>query len=208
MTQDTLLSAFVTLLVTVDPIGLAPIFLATVRNCEPREQREIAVRAGVIAFLILAFFTLAGANLLAALDIGIPALRIAGGLLLFWIAFEMVFETRPERKQRSADAVQREPGGGRHLAVFPIAIPLIAGPGAITAVILIAGRADGSLASRATLVALDATVTIACVGAFLMASLVARTLGETGAAVLSRVLGVILAALAAQFVIDGVKSAF
>ncbi|HWG03862.1 MAG TPA: MarC family protein [Beijerinckiaceae bacterium] len=206
MTVNAWLSAFVTLLVTVDPLGLAPLFLTVTRQ-EPSRRWGIACRAGVIAFVVLGFFALFGQALLAALGIGLPALRIAGGLLLFWIAFEMVFETRPDRKQDSTAAATQEQQG-HDLAVFPLAIPLVAGPGAITAVILIAGQTDASVVSKLTLIALVGLVIGACVAAFFAASAIGRILGDTGTVVFSRVLGLVLAALAVQFVIDGIKSVF
>ena len=206
MTVNAWLSAFVTLLVTVDPLGLAPLFLTVTRQVRSRRS-GIACRAGAIAFLVLGFFALFGQAVLAALGIGLPALRIAGGLLLFWIAFQMVFETRPDRKQDSATAATQEQQG-HDLAVFPLAIPLTAGPGAITAIILIAGQTDASVISKLILIALVGLVIGACVAAFFAASAIGRVLGDTGTVVFSRVLGLVLAALAVQFVIDGIKSVF
>ena len=143
--------------------------------------------------------------LLRLLGVGIPAFRISGGLLLFWIAFEMVFERRNERKQATADTAITE-DHIRNVAAFPLAIPLMAGPGAITAVILLAGRADGRIIFLTTLIALIALGVATCLAIFLAAERVARILGVTGNVVLSRLLGVILAGLAVQFVINGVES--
>lgn len=143
--------------------------------------------------------------MLRALGISLPAFRIAGGLLLFWIAFEMVFELRSARKNRTAtEAVTID--HIRNIAAFPLAIPLMAGPGAITAIILLAGRAAGDPSRQIVLVGLTALVILSCLLVLLMAHRIARLLGVTGNIVLTRLLGVILAALAVQFVIDGVRA--
>jgi multiple antibiotic resistance protein len=203
MTLDLALSAFVTLLVTVDPIGLAPMFLTVTQDVAASSKPGIAWRAGVLSFLILTFFALVGEMFLNALGIGLPALRIAGGLLLFWIAFEMIFAQRQERQADTLEQVAKE--SDFHLAAFPLAIPMVAGPGAITAVILISARIQADATGKALLVALIGAVILSCVASFLAAARISRSLGETGAAVLSRLLGVILTALAVQFVIDGMK---
>ena len=203
MYADFLASALVTLLVTVDPPGLAPIFLSVTRGMTADERRRVAARAALIAFCILAFFGLGGEVLLRLLGVGIPAFRISGGLLLFWIAFEMVFERRNERKQHTADIAITE-DHIRNVAAFPLAIPLMAGPGAITAVILLAGRAGGNLAYLSSLLILIALGIVSCFVVFSAAERVARWLGVTGNVVLTRLLGVILAGLAVQFIIDGV----
>jgi multiple antibiotic resistance protein len=163
----------------------------------------VALRASLIAFGILAFFGFGGEVLLRLLGVGLPAFRISGGLLLFWIAFEMVFERRNERKQHTADVAITE-DHIRNVAAFPLAIPLMAGPGAITAVILLAGRADGNYGALAILLALIALGVASCFVVFSVADRVSRWLGVTGNVVLSRLLGVILAGLAVQFIIDGV----
>jgi multiple antibiotic resistance protein len=209
--SDFVLNAFATLLVTIDPMGLAPIFLAVTRGVPAAQRRQIAVRASIIAAAILVAFALTGASVLTFLGISLPAFRIAGGLLLFWIAFEMVFEKRDKRKQASAEqALQHDVATGvledlRHMAVFPLAIPLIAGPGAISATILLASEADGA-AGLAVLIALILVMIGACLAVFIAADRVDRYLGETGRSVLTRLLGVLLSALAVQFVADGVKA--
>lgn len=203
--SDFVSAALVTLLVTLDPPGLAPIFLALTRGMNAAERRRVAIRACLIAFGIMAFFGLAGDILLRALGISLPAFRIAGGLLLFWISFEMVFELRTTRKSRTAEAAITE-DHIRNVAAFPLAIPLMAGPGAITAIILLAGRAGGDPVQLALLSAITALVVLSCLVVFLAAHSISRLLGVTGNIVLTRLLGVILAALAVQFVIDGVKA--
>ncbi|MGQ7791782.1 MarC family protein [Faunimonas sp. B44] len=198
------LSAFVTLFVTIDPPGLAPLFLALTSGMVREERRQIGMRASLIAFGILVLFALAGTAILGLFGITIHAFRTAGGLLLFYIAFEMIFEKRQERHERSAErAVTIDEM--RNLSVFPLAIPLIAGPGAISATILLGGTFAEPL-RRGALIGIIA-VNIALVYAvFLVAERVDRVLGATGRIVLTRLLGIILAALAVQFVADGMLS--
>ncbi|MEE1655232.1 MarC family protein [Microvirga sp. CF3062] len=203
MLLDYISAALVTLLVTLDPVALAPIFVSLTRGMNASERRRVALRASLIAFGILAFFGLGGELLLRLLGVGIPAFRISGGLLLFWIAFEMVFERRNERKQHTADIAITE-DHIRNVAAFPLAIPLMAGPGAITAVILLAGRADGNVGYLSALLILIALCILSCLVVFSAADRVSRWLGVTGNVVLTRLLGVILAGLAVQFIIDGV----
>ena len=137
-TPDMLVNALTTLLVTLDPPGLAPVFLGLTMGMTGAQRREVAARGSLIAFGILAVFALFGAGVLGILGISIGAFRIAGGLLLFWISFEMVFEKRQERKERTSRAAITI-DHIRNIAVFPLALPLIAGPGAISATVLLAG---------------------------------------------------------------------
>jgi multiple antibiotic resistance protein len=206
MLMEFITSALVTLLVTLDPPGLAPIFLSLTRGMSPAERRQVAWRSCLIAFVIMAFFALAGDVLLKALGVTLPAFRVAGGLLLFWIAFEMVFERRNARKQQTADVAITQ-DHIRNVAAFPLAIPLMAGPGALTAMMLLAGRAAGDAALVSVLIGLCALVIFFCWLTFLLATPISRLLGVTGNVVLTRLLGVILAALAVQFVMDGVSLA-
>ena len=203
---DYLLNALVTLFVTMDPIGLAPIFVGLTRGMSPDQRRSTAIRATTTAAAILFAFALGGQGLLGFLGISLPAFRIAGGLLLFWIAFEMVFERRTERKQQTAETAITQ-DHIRNVAAFPLAIPLMAGPGALTAMILLAGRAGGDPLLLVTLAAICGLVILSCLAVFLTATPIAKLLGVTGNIVLTRLLGVILAALAVQFVIDGIKAA-
>ena len=138
VSYDNLLNAFITLLVTIDPPGLAPLFLALTRGMNRDERAQVSVRASILGFAVLAIFALAGALILSLFGITLPAFRIAGGLLLFYIAFEMIFERRQDRKEKSADvAITRD--HIHNIAAFPLAIPLIAGPGAISASVLLSG---------------------------------------------------------------------
>ena len=204
MPPEFFVSALVTLFVVVDPLGLVPIFTALTERLPATARRQVAIRASVIAFLILCGAALAGDWLLRNLGIGLPAFRIAGGLLLFSIASEMVFGVRIVRESHAAEAAVDE--HVRNVAAFPLAIPLMAGPGAITAVILLSGRATGDPVRLGGLVAVIAVVMIACLAVFLLGERVSKLLGVTGNIVLERLLGVILAALAVQFVIDGVRA--
>jgi multiple antibiotic resistance protein len=199
---DYLLNALVTLFVTIDPVGLAPIFMALTVGMAPAARRQTAIRAAVIAAIILVAFALIGEPLIGALGISLPAFRIAGGLLLFVIAFEMVFERREERKSATAEVAEGD-GRGHDLAIFPLAIPLTSGPGAISATILLASGAENTLALIGLLIIIVALVA-ACLAVFLLAGTIERALGRTGRIVVSRLLGVILAALSVQFVADGV----
>jgi multiple antibiotic resistance protein len=205
MLIDFVSTTLVTLLVTLDPPGLAPIFISLTRGMTATEQRRVAIRASLIAFGILAFFGLGGDILLELLGIGLPAFRISGGLLLFWIAFEMVFERRTDRKQHTVEVAITE-DHIRNVAAFPLAIPLMAGPGAMTATILLAGRADERPIYLVCLIMLIAVGIAACFLIFVMAGRVSRFLGSTGNVVMSRLLGLILAGLAVQFVVDGIRA--
>lgn len=202
---DYFLTALTTLMVTVDPPGLAPIFLSLTLGMTSAERRKVAIRATVIAGIIMLGFAFFGQPLLGALGIGLPAFRIAGGFLLFWIAFEMIFELRGERKTNVARTAINE-DHIRNIAAFPLAIPLMAGPGTITATMLISGTAGANPYKLLALVAVIAIVSLVCLVVFMAADRLSKLLGITGNLVLTRLLGVILAALAVQFVIDGVKA--
>lgn len=205
MLSDFIISALVTLIVTVDPPGLAPIFLSLTPGMSALSRRKVAIRAVLIAFVIMTATALGGEPLINALSITLPAFRIAGGLLLFTIAYQMIFGGRQERKAETAEKAITE-DHIRNIAAFPLGIPLMAGPGAITAILLLAGRAQGDPIKLGVLIGVIALVVMACLISFLMATRIARLLGVTGNVVLTRLLGVILAAMAVQFVIDGVKA--
>jgi multiple antibiotic resistance protein len=204
MPLEFVISALVTLLVVVDPVGLVPTFVAMTDGLPQSARRQVAIRACLIAAGILAGSALAGDWLLKNLGVGLPAFRIAGGLLLFSIASEMVFGVRIERQARQAEQALEE--HVRNIAAFPLAIPLMAGPGAITASVLLAGRAGGNMAMLSSLLGVIVLVSTICLAVFMTGGRIARLLGITGNVVMSRLLGVLLAALAVQFVIDGVKA--
>ncbi len=205
-TPDMLVNALTTLLVTLDPPGLAPVFLGLTMGMTGAQRREVAARGSLIAFGILAVFALFGASVLGILGISIGAFRIAGGLLLFWISFEMVFEKRQERKERTSRAAITI-DHIRNIAVFPLALPLIAGPGAISATVLLAGSFTSAI-ERILLIAVIGLIMFGLYLTLLLAERLDRFLGVTGRAILTRLLGVILAALSVQFVVDGIRSAF
>jgi len=198
-------SAFVTLFVIIDPPGCAPIFASLTREASPSERRSMAVRSVLIAGGILVFFGLLGEELLEVLGIGLPAFRIAGGIMLFMIALDMVFERRTARRENRAREVDAAPESD-DIAVFPMGIPMIAGPGSIASVMLIVGRSEGLEQTLVVFAALAAVLVLTLL-ALLAAGPLMRLLGHKMEAMLTRLLGVILAALAAQFVIDGVNRA-
>lgn len=204
MALDFFISALVTLLVVVDPVGLVPTFIVTTHGLSASHRRQVALRAAVIAGAILAGAALVGDWLLGTLAISLAAFRIAGGLLLFSLAAEMVLGVRTRREGEVAEEAIEE--RVRNVAAFPLAIPLMAGPGAITASVLLAGRADRNLLLLGILIAVVAAVMAACLLAFLLAPRISRLLGLTGNIVLSRLLGVLLAALAVQYVVDGIRA--
>ncbi len=206
MPFEFLISAFVTLLVVVDPVGLAPTFLGLTDGVSQKFRREIALRACLIAGAILIGTALFGDWLLRNLGISLPAFRIAGGLLLFVVAFEMVLGLR--LKHAAQDAEQAAEEHLHNMAAFPLAIPMMAGPGAITATILLAGQANYRAAWLAVLLIVVAAVVAICFACFAAAERIGKILGVTGNVVLSRLLGVVLAALAVQYVIDGARAAF
>jgi multiple antibiotic resistance protein len=204
MPLDFLISAFVTLVIVLDPIGLAPTFVAITHGMPRSARRHVAIRAALIAAGVLAGSALIGDKLLATVGISLHAFRIAGGLLLFSIASEMVFGVRIQRQFATAEQALEE--RVRNIAAFPLAIPLMAGPGAITAMVLLSGRAVGQPDLLAGLIGVAVLVVALCLLTFLAASRIEKILGITGNVVLSRLLGVLLAALAVQFVVDGVRA--
>ena len=198
MLQDAI-NVFTTLFVVVDPIGNAPIFLALTVGATAAQRRSIAIRGVLVAGMILTLFALAGDEVLAFVGISMPAFRIAGGLLLFLTAIDMLFEKRTERREQRADEAVDDP------SVFPLALPLIAGPGSITAVILLMHEHDGDLQGQAMVLGVMAGMLLLVLTFLLMAPLLERLLKRTGTMVITRVLGMLLAALAVQFVLDGMQ---
>ena len=199
------LSAFVTLFVVIDPPGCAPIYAGLSKGASPRQQRMMAVRATIIAAIILLIFAFFGEQLLDALHIELDSFRIAGGLMLFWIAFEMVFEKRTQRREERAEKVIADEV--EDVSVFPMAMPMMAGPGAIAAIMLLMNEADGPQETIEVFAALGA-VLILTMFALIAAGPLMKLLGDRVEAVITRLLGVLLAALAAQYVIDGLKGSF
>jgi multiple antibiotic resistance protein len=203
--QDYITSAIATLLVIADPIFLSALFLGLTNDMSRDQRREVALRGSIIAFCILLGAGLGGAKLLSLLGISLSAFRIAGGLLLLSAAAEMVFDRRGQRQQDTvAKAITID--HVKNIAAFPLAIPLMAGPGAITAMILLAGRAEGDWSKLTALYVVAGLVMLSCYICFLGAERISKTLGITGRAVVSRLLGIVLAALAVQFIIDGMTA--
>lgn len=194
-----LITAFATLFVVIDPPGLVPLFIALTRGMEPQRRRAMAQRACLIAAFLLLVFGLAGEAILAFVGISMPAFRIAGGILLFLTALDMLFERRTQRREGQQAEPDHDP------SVFPLATPLIAGPGAIATMILLVGQAGPDWTATLWILGLM-LVMMAVTFAFLLASPpLERLLGRTGTIVITRLLGMLLAALSVQFVIDGVR---
>ncbi|WP_299470492.1 MarC family protein [uncultured Roseibium sp.] len=205
---DFFINAFATLFVTIDPVGLAPMFLAVTAGMSQSDRRRVAVRATLTAAGILLIFYASGQTVLNVLGISVSAFRVAGGILLFLIAIEMVFGKRQERKAETAEKAVESPGHHgtvNEVAIFPLAIPLISGPATISAIILLSSQAPDTVA-YAGLGGVIAVILLSCLGAFLVADKLERLLGETAQLVITRLLGVLLAALSVQFVADGVLS--
>jgi multiple antibiotic resistance protein len=200
--------ALVAFLVTIDPVGLAPIFLALTRDFDPAQRRRIAGRGVLLGGGVLLGFALLGEPALRTLGISIPAFRIAGGITLLLLAVEMVFEHRARRRSSTAEAAAAEETDPSGVAAFPLAMPLVAGPAAITTVILQVSSQDGDVAGLAAVVAGLLACLALTYASLIAASLLAKALGPTLVLLLSRLLGLLLAALSVQFVIDGVKEAF
>ncbi len=200
---DLFISAFVTLFVVIDPPGCGPIYAGLTSGASPRQAATMAARASLIAALILVFFALLGEGLLSALHIELNSFRVAGGIMLFFIAMDMVFEKRTQRREKRAEDVKLTPEV-EDVSVFPTAMPMIAGPGSIATIMLLMARAEGT---AQTLVILGALLSVIALtfAALAAAGPLMKLLGTRVEAVITRLLGVLLAALAAQYVIDGVK---
>jgi len=201
MDSAAFITAFVTLFVIIDPIGLFPIFISLTQGVPAKERRKIAIRACVTAFVILSVFGFLGEAVLGGIGISMPAFRIAGGILLFVTAFDMLFERRTKRREDQAEEAEEDYPDP---SIFPLSIPLLAGPGAITSVILLAGQDSGVQATMAVLgVAALVLAIVFCL--FLTSGFFERLLGRTGITVITRLLGMLLAALSVQFILDGLK---
>lgn len=206
-----LLAAFVTFFVAIDPVAMAPMFTTMTARMSPAWRRKMAFKSIAIATGILLAFAFGGAWLLEQIHVSIDAFRIAGGLLLFLIAVDMLFEKRAERRDERAEKVAahqaEHPEAQDDISVFPLAIPLIAGPGAIASIMLFFAENEG-LAERG-MILLGAGANLAlCLIAFLAAGPLSRLMGPTVASMITRIFGILLAALAAQFVVDGITNAF
>jgi multiple antibiotic resistance protein len=201
MTPDLALTAFVTLFVIIDPVSLAPLFVALTRGMEPKARHRVGLRALAISCAVLALFGFGGEALLAAVGIGMPAFRIAGGILLLLTAIDMLFERRQPRREKNAHEVDALPDP----TVFPLATPLIAGPGALATMILLIGEHPGDYAAQFTIYSMMLAVLAITYILFLGGALIERVLGPTGINVVTRLLGMLLAALSVQFVLEGLQ---
>ena len=200
------LSAFITLFVVIDPPGCAPIYVGLTQGASEAEKRAMATRACVIAGTILLIFALFGEALLAALHIELDAFRTAGGIMLFLIALDMVFEKRTERREARAEKIRETPEI-EDVSVFPMAMPMLAGPGAIASIMLLTSSTRGLPQALVVLAALLAVMVLTLL-ALLAASPLMKLVGARVEAVITRLLGVLLAALAAQYVFDGIRGSF
>ncbi|NNU80801.1 MarC family protein [Halovulum dunhuangense] len=204
---DVALTAFVTLFVIIDPVGLAPLFVALTQGMSREARNRIGLRACLIAIGVLALFGIAGERLLDLVGIGLPAFRIAGGILLFLIAVEMLFERRAQRREKTVDTQAQDAHAGSHdPSVFPLATPLLAGPGALATMILLMGQQSGDLTAQAAIMGMMVAVVGTAYILFRLSAYVERLLGQTGISVITRLLGMLLAALSVQFVLDGLNN--
>jgi multiple antibiotic resistance protein len=203
---DLFVSAFITLFVVIDPPGCAPIYASVTKGASAHQRRSMAVRAVIVAGIILLVFALFGEQLLGALHIELDSFRIAGGIMLFVIAIDMVFEKRTQRREERAQKIIDTPEV-EDVSIFPMAMPMIAGPGSIASIMLLVAQNDGLDRALVVLGALLAVLLIT-LAALLAAGPLMRLLGDKTEAVITRLLGVLLAALAAQFVIDGLRGSF
>jgi multiple antibiotic resistance protein len=211
MLLDIFLSSFVTFFVVIDPPAMVPMFVTMTEGMSPAWRRRMAWKGLAVAIAVLLAFAFGGAWLLAQLHVTLDAFRVAGGLLLFLIGVDMLFEKRSERREQRADRIAA--GHAAHpeieddISVFPLAIPLITGPGAIASIMLFFTQHAGA-AERGAILAGAGANFLLCLIAFLAAGPIARLIGATMAAVVTRIFGILLCALASQFVIDGVRGAF
>ncbi|WP_420430912.1 MarC family protein [Hyphobacterium sp.] len=206
-----LTASFVTFFVVIDPIGVAPIFGALTDGSTPAHRRHMAIKSVAIATGVLILFAYGGEWLLGALHISLDAFRAAGGVLLFMIALDMIFEKRTERRSERADKMSDEDdtiaGTNEDISVFPMAIPMLAGPGAIASIMLFMSSDGGSALGQLAIFGGLAANLVMCLVIFLAVGPLMRIIGDTLAAMITRILGVILAALAAQFIFDGIAGA-
>lgn len=204
-----LLSAvFVTFFVVIDPIGVTPIFAGLTQGTSPAHRRKMAIKSVLIATIILLGFAYGGEWLLSALGVSLDAFRAAGGVLLFLLALDMIFEKRTERREERAEKLSAETHAkGEDISVFPMAIPMVAGPGAIASIMLYMSGASGDVVQQGVILAAMFANLLVCLILFLAAGPLMRLMGDTVAAMITRILGVILAALAAQFIFDGIAGA-
>ncbi|XBQ16569.1 MAG: MarC family protein [Oceanicaulis sp.] len=206
-----LTASLVTFFVVIDPIGVAPIFASLTEGSTAAHKRKMAIKSVLIATVVLFGFAIGGEWLLGALHVSLDAFRAAGGVLLFMLALDMIFEHRSKRREERAGALNEAdeaiPGTNEDISVFPMAIPMLAGPGAIASVMLFMSEAEGDRIGQALVFGGMGAILLVCLVLFLAVGWIMRVIGDTLAAMITRILGVILAALAAQFIFDGIAGA-
>ncbi|WP_020592291.1 MarC family protein [Kiloniella laminariae] len=202
---DIALTAFVTLFVIIDPLGLLPIFIGLTQGSNAAHKRRMALKGTLIGGCILVFFALFGDRFLDLLGVSLSAFRISGGVMLFIIALEMVFDKRTQRREHNAGELKGAKKTHEDISVFPLAIPLISGPGAIASVMLLMSANKNDLLAQGVVFAVLAGVLGLCLILFLLAGRLEKLVGDTITHVISRVLGIVLAALAVQYILDGLK---
>ncbi|MEW2917058.1 MarC family protein [Ruegeria sp. ANG10] len=195
------ITAFTTLFVVIDPFGTTPIFVALTQGMDSRARRKVALRTCAVASGILIAFAAFGEAVLGFVGISMEAFKVAGGALLFLTALDMLFERRTKRREDRVEEEEEHPDP----SVFPLAIPLVAGPGSIATIILLAGQHPGILGIAEAILVMLAVMAVVLTF-FLSGGLIARILGKTGLNVLTRLLGMLLAALSVQFILDGLKA--
>ena len=208
---DVALTAFVTLFVIIDPIGLLPIFIGLTKGTSLSHQRRMAIKGTLIGGATLIFFALLGDRFLSLLGVSLPSFRIAGGVMLFLMALEMVFDKRSKRRESSAETMRDEIHSNEtfdDISVFPLSIPLISGPGAIASIMLLISANRDSIVHQATVMVVLGVVLLIAFILFMLAPKFEKLMGVTFTQIVSRVLGVILGALAVQYIVDGIKLSF
>ena len=198
------LRAFITFFTVIDPLGLVPVTLVILANNSVKERKEIITRAVIIGALVIALFALVGKVLIQSLGIGLYAFNIAGGVLLFLIALEMLFGRTPETKTTAEE--EKEAIAKNDVSVFPLAIPMIAGPGTIATTILFADSASSNIYNVFAVIAAIAFTLFVAWLAMEKSKMIIKIIGKTGVAVFSRILGILLAALAVQFILNGIQT--
>ncbi|WP_419799602.1 MAG: MarC family protein [Terasakiella sp.] len=203
---DIILQTFVTMFVIIDPIGLTPMFIGLTSGANVAYRRKMALRAVLFAACILAFFALIGHEFLGLLGIEMSSFRIAGGAMLFLTGLEMVFGKRTTRRSENAEEIVAE-HEMEDISVFPLAIPFLAGPGSITSIMLLMEGQDGNYEGQFVILAVTGVVLLVSLILFMLSDKLEKILGQTVSSIFSRILGVLLAALASQYIIDGLRTA-
>lgn len=197
-----LIATFIFLFAVIDPIGSVPVFIAVTNDFNEREKRKIAFKSVIVSAIILLFFIVGGELILDAMNISLPSFQIAGGIVLFLFALTMIFgESKPEAEMKSINSTTE-------VAVFPIAMPSIAGPGSMLAVVLLTKNSEYSLWEQFQSIIILISILVIVLVLLLLATKVQKIIGDAGASIISRVMGLILSAMAVANIIDGIKESF